>query len=142
MAGLLVSLTAVCGAAENVDAAVPVVSGSTEHGGATAEHHGLPLHAVEIGRIGSFPITNSMLVTWIVALALIIFAQIATRNIQQVPSGLQNFWEWLVESLYNFLENIIGHDLVKKTFWFFATIFIFILLMNPVESNAMQRICP
>ena len=47
-----------------------------------------------------------------------------------MPSGAQNFWEWLVESLYDFLEGIIGHDLVKKTFWFFATIFIFILFTN------------
>ena len=35
-----------------------------------------------------------------------------------------------MESLYGFLEGIIGPDLVKKTFWFFATIFIFILFTN------------
>jgi F-type H+-transporting ATPase subunit a len=63
-------------------------------------------------------------------LAVILFAQIATRNIKTVPTGAQNFWEWLVESLYNFLEGIIGRELVKKTFWFFATIFIFILFTN------------
>ena len=99
---------------------------------AVAEHaeEGLPAHAVEIGHIGPLPITNSMVVTWIVALGLIIFAQIATRNMKEVPSGMQNFWEWLVEGLYKFLEDIIGHDLVKKTFWFFATIFIFILFSN------------
>ena len=71
-----------------------------------------------------------MLVTWIVAAGIIVFAQMATRKIKAVPSGAQNFWEWLVESLYNFLESIIGRDLVKKTFWFFATIFIFILFVN------------
>ena len=71
-----------------------------------------------------------MLVTWIVAAAIIVFAQLATRKIKAVPSGAQNFWEWLVESLYNFLESIIGRDLVRKTFWFFATIFIFILFVN------------
>ena len=104
---------------------------------ATAEHavgdhgrHELPLHPVDIAHIGKFPITNSMLVTWIVAAALIIFAQVAMKNPKRVPEGVQNFWEWLVESLYNFLENIIGHDLVRKTFWFFATIFIFILFCN------------
>jgi F-type H+-transporting ATPase subunit a len=80
--------------------------------------------------VEGLPVTNSMLVTWIVALGLIIFAQIATRNVKDVPEGVQNFWEWLVESLYGFLEGIIGHDLVKKTFWFFATIFIFILASN------------
>jgi F-type H+-transporting ATPase subunit a len=47
-----------------------------------------------------------------------------------VPGGAQNFLEWLVESLYEFLEGIIGSELVKKTFWFFATIFIFILAAN------------
>ena len=97
---------------------------------AAHEEEGIPAHAVEIGRIGSFPITNSMIVTWAVALGLIIFAQIATRKMKDVPSGAQNFWEWMVEGLYGFLEGIIGQTLVKKTFWFFATIFIFILFSN------------
>jgi len=83
-----------------------------------------------IFRIGDFVVTNSMAVSWLVALGLILFAQIATRKIEEVPRGLQNFWEWMVESLHNFLEGIIGADLVKRTFWFFATIFIFILFAN------------
>ena len=91
---------------------------------------GLPQHAVPIGHVGPLPISNSMIVTWIVALGLIIFAQIATRNMKEIPSGAQNFWEWMVESLYNFLESIVGHALMKKTFWFFATIFIFIVFCN------------
>lgn len=94
------------------------------------EHEGVPLKAAEIVRLGKFAVTNSMLVTWIVAVGIILFAQAATRNIKAVPDGKQNFWEWLVESLHNFLESIIGRDLVRKTFWFFATIFIFILFVN------------
>src|SRR5262249_4552262 len=86
--------------------------------------------AVEIDRVFGFPITNSMLVSWIVALGLIIFAQLATRKMEQVPRGAQNFLEWLVESLYGFLEGILGPHLVKRTFWFFATVFIFILSAN------------
>ena len=35
-----------------------------------------------------------------------------------------------MEALYKFLEGIIGPHLVKRTFWFFATIFIFILFAN------------
>jgi F-type H+-transporting ATPase subunit a len=90
----------------------------------------IPLKAGILSHIGKFTITNSMLVTWIVAAGIIVCAQAATRKIKPVPSGGQNFWEWLVESLYTFLENIIGGALVKKTFWFFATIFIFILFLN------------
>jgi F-type H+-transporting ATPase subunit a len=104
-------------------------SAATQAAGAK-EEHGLPPKAGEIFRIGPLPVTNSMLVSWVVAIGLIVFAQAATRNIQEIPSGIQNFWEWLVESLYNFLEGIIGRDLVKKTFWFFASLFIFILFAN------------
>jgi F-type H+-transporting ATPase subunit a len=95
----------------------------------THAEHGIPQSAQGLGHEGGF-ITNSMLTTWIVALALIVFARLATRRIQEVPAGAQNFWEWLVESLHDFLEGIMGPALVKKTFWFFATIFIFILFTN------------
>jgi F-type H+-transporting ATPase subunit a len=100
--------------------------------GSSPEHeeHVLPQYAVEIARPLGFPITNSMVVTWIVALALIVFARAATRNMRQVPGGAQNFLEWLVESVYNFLKGIIGEHLVARTFWFFATVFIFILAAN------------
>ena len=86
--------------------------------------------AVEIARPFGFPITNSMVVTWIVAIALIVFAQVTTRHMTAVPGGAQNFLEWMIESLYNLLESIIGPHLVQRTFWFFATIFIFILAAN------------
>lgn len=95
------------------------------------KEHGLPQAAVPVlNKLGRLPITNSMVVTWVVALGLIVFAQRATRQMERVPSGAQNFWEWLVDSLYGFLEGIIGRHLVNRTFWFFATIFIFILATN------------
>jgi F-type H+-transporting ATPase subunit a len=97
---------------------------------AEKEEHGLPQRAVELGRPFGFPITNSMVVTWMVALGLIIFAQVATRRMERIPRGAQNFWEWLVESLSNFLEGVIGRHLVERTFWFFASVFIFILFAN------------
>ena len=95
-----------------------------------SEEHGLSAKAVEIAHPFNFPITNSMLVSWIVALGLIAFAQVATRKMRQVPVGAQNFLEWLVEGLYKFMTGIIGPHLAQRTFWFFATIFIFILSAN------------
>jgi F-type H+-transporting ATPase subunit a len=105
---------------------VPAVALAAE----AAQHETPSLKAAPLFQIGQFSVTNSMLASWIVALVVILFAQLATRNIKTVPTGAQNFWEWLVESLYNFLESIIGRELVQKTFWFFATIFIFILFTN------------
>lgn len=108
--------------------AVALTAGNTV--AAATEGHGLSQKALEIARPFGFPITNSMVVTWIVALGLVVFAQVATRNMKQVPDGTQNLLEWLVESLYRFLESLLGPQLVRQTFWFFATIFIFILASN------------
>src|SRR5881409_2167309 len=101
-------------------------------GSAPREHkeESLRQHAQEIARPFGFPITNSMVVSWIVAVGLIIFARVATRDMKGVPSGAQNLLEWLVGGLYGFLERIIGPRLVKRTFWFLATVFIFILSAN------------
>jgi F-type H+-transporting ATPase subunit a len=94
---------------------------------ASEKEEGLSQKPVEIARAFGFPITNSMVATWIVALGLIVFVQVTTRKMKQVPDGAQNFLEWLVESLYTFLEGLLGRHLVDRTFWFFATVFIFIL---------------
>ena len=51
-------------------------------------------HALEIARPFGFPVTNSMVVTWIVAALLIVFARRATRNMKRVPDGAQNFLEF------------------------------------------------
>jgi F-type H+-transporting ATPase subunit a len=114
--------------------AEPAQAGATAesaHGGAAKhEEHGLTPNAVKLGRSGTSFVTNSMVVTWTVAIGLIVLARLATRNMRLVPTGAQNFWEWLVETLHEFLEGIIGPELVKRTFWFFATVFIFILATN------------
>src|SRR5437016_1288145 len=121
---LLMSILALASSAMLATSAFAAETAATEHEGVSLK----PQMVADFGH--GFGITNSMLVTWIVAAGIIVFAQIATRRIQPIPSGAQNFWEWLVEGLYSFLENIIGRDLVRKTFWFFATIFIFILFVN------------
>ncbi len=124
-----VSTMWMCGADAQLPAA-PAPSAEAATGPASAEHHGLPSAASDLARIGPLPISNSMVMTWAIAILLIIFARRATRQIQAVPAGAQNFWEWLVELLHDFLQGIIGSQLVKRTFWFFATIFIFILFSN------------
>ena len=128
-AALLALLPLVLSAAEGLPGSVtkPVEHGAKD--GHAAAHHGLPPDA-PVFNLGPLQFTSSTVITWIVALGLIIFAQMATRNIQMVPSGLQNFAEWLVEGMYDFFTEILGKELVKKTFWFFCTLFLFILFTN------------
>ncbi len=65
-----------------------------------------------------------------VALGLLVFAQVATRRRKELPEGALNFWEWLVDGLSSVLEGVIGRHLARRTSWFFASVFIFILFAN------------
>ena len=47
------------------------------------EEHALSQKAIDLARPFGLPITNSMVVTWIAGIALIVFAQLATWNMQQ-----------------------------------------------------------
>jgi F-type H+-transporting ATPase subunit a len=93
-------------------------------------HHGLPMAAPVVFDLGWFKITNSMIAMCAVAAVVIFFAQLATRKVALIPSGLQNFIEYIVESLQSFLAGIMGEELARKTFWFFGSVFLFILTMN------------
>lgn len=97
-------------------------------GGTT--HHGLPLVAPRLTEICGIPITNSMIECMIVAVLIIVVVQLATRKMEFIPGPLQNFVEWLIESLYEFIESVIGPHLTRRTFWFLASVFVFILTAN------------
>ena len=91
-------------------------------------HHALPLDAPRLS--DSLPINNSMIMVWLAVAVLVLFARIATKKMTIVPQGLQNFAEWAVESLYDFLSGLMGSHLATRTFWFFGSIFFFILTNN------------
>ena len=89
---------------------------------------GLPLQAARLWN--RLPITNSMVMVWLAVGLITLFCRAATKQMALVPAGFQNFAEWVVESLYDFLSSILGPYMVKKTFWFFGSIFLFILVSN------------
>lgn len=91
-------------------------------------HHALPLDAQRLHE--TLPITNSMIMVWIAVGLIVLFCKAATRKMSLVPAGFQNFAEWAIESLYDFLSSLMGAHLVKRTFWFFGSVFFFILVNN------------
>lgn len=93
------------------------------------EHESLPLNASPLFEGIPF-LSNSMIMVWLAVGLITGFCMIATRKMSLVPAGLQNFAEWLIESLYDFLASLLGDYMVKKTFWFFASIFLLILTTN------------
>ena len=90
--------------------------------------HVLPLDAQRLH--DWLPVTNSMIMVWMAVGIIVLFCRAATGKLALVPVGVQNFAEWVFESLYNFLEELMGAHLVKRTFWFFGSIFFFILVTN------------
>ena len=66
----------------------------------------------------------------VAVLVITLILQIATRKMERIPHGLQNFVEWVFEMLYNFVEGLTGKSLAKKYFWYFATVFLLILVSN------------
>lgn len=75
-------------------------------------------------------VTNTIVFAGGVALVIIGFTQLALRDIQMVPRGLQNFVEFVIEFVYNFLEGILGNHLARRCFSFLITLFLFILVSN------------
>ncbi len=92
----------------------------------------LPLHPESIFGDDSifFWITDSMVMVWIAAILIFLFCRAATKKMTIVPAGVQNFAEWIIEALYDFFGKILGEHLVKRTFWFFGSTFLMILIVN------------
>jgi F-type H+-transporting ATPase subunit a len=82
--------------------------------------------------IAGFPITNTILATLIADLVLILFAIGAYRfskSGKQVPSGAYNFFEFLVEFLWNSVKGAAG-KWAPRIFPVVATIFLLVLAAN------------
>ena len=77
------------------------------------------------------PISNTLVASLITTVVLIVIAYFATKNIKEVPKGLQNLFEVIIEALFNMVDSVTEDK--KQTFKFFplvATIFIFIIISN------------
>ena len=74
-------------------------------------------------------LTNSVLMTIIVDIILIILALATRFSLKEIPSGLQNVMEFVVETLYGLAESVAGRNAAKFFPWA-ATLFLLIILSN------------
>ncbi len=81
---------------------------------------------------GGFPINNTLIATLIVDVLLITLFWTVARRPRLVPPGLQNFFESLVEILYNQAVQVAGKN-APKIFPIGATIFLFVFFANYME---------
>lgn len=80
--------------------------------------------------IGDYPVSNTILTTWVVMILLTLFAFFSTRKMQLVPGGLQNVMETIIEAILNFAETIAGPEMARKFFVISATLFMLPLFGN------------
>lgn len=112
--------------------AVPAVlaAGRVLAEGTAEAGEALQLKASRLGEVCGVPVTNSMVATWLVALVLLVLTQVAVRRASLVPGRLQGVLEVVLDGLLGFLSSLMGEHLARKTFWFLATLFLFILCAN------------
>jgi F-type H+-transporting ATPase subunit a len=91
---------------------------------------GMTQKPVELFHIGPFAINNSMIAEALACVLVVTVVQIAMRQPKLVPTGLQNFVEWLVELMSNFLEQLAGRETMQRGFWYFGSLLVFILAEN------------
>lgn len=110
----------------------------------------ISLAAETLFKIAGFPVTNSLLVTWIVMVILIVFSFLTTRKLTNKPSKLQTVLEMVIGGLHGFFTSLLGHH-IDTLFPLIASLFLFIITSNyfgllpgvgtigiyePIEANA------
>lgn len=91
----------------------------------------ISLAAEPIAHIAGFPITNTLLTSWIAIGVLIIFSVVLRRNIRVVPRGVQNATEAVFEGAFGLMDSVTGdRKLSERFFPLVMTIFLFIMTAN------------
>ena len=90
----------------------------------------IPQYSVEL--LGTTMVfnTETILMTWIVMAALILFGFLATRKINFIPNPFQVVGELLVGTFYGLTKEALNEEMAKKYFPMFCTLFMFVLLAN------------
>lgn len=91
--------------------------------------HEIVLAPEIIGHLGSFPLTNTFMVSILTTAVLTIVAVFTTHKLRAIPSGLQNFFELIIESAYGITHDI-AHGNAKVFFPWVMTFFLFIITAN------------
>jgi F-type H+-transporting ATPase subunit a len=67
--------------------------------------------------------------TWVVMIVLTAVAFVASRNVQLVPRGIQNFMEVVIEQIQQLIDDVMGPE-GRRYLPFIATLGLFILAAN------------
>ena len=93
--------------------------------------HESTLYAEPVYHVGSFQITNALLTSWIAVIILIIIAIALRRKLAEVPKGIQNFFEIILDGALGLCDQITGNrEITNKVFPLAISVFFFVLINN------------
>lgn len=98
--------------------------------------NGLPLASLEVGehfywQLGNLKLHGEVFLTSWFAIALIVIASLAaTRNVQRVPSGIQNVMEYAMEFIRDLAKSQLGEKEYRPWLPYIGTLFLFIFVAN------------
>ena len=91
----------------------------------------IEIAAEKLFTIFGFPVTNTLLMTWIVLALLVFLAIRISRSMAKVPQMLHNVFEIILEQFIGLMEGMMGgREVAEKYLPIVATIFLFILISN------------
>ena len=91
----------------------------------------ISLRAEDIFHIGSFPVTNAVLLAFIVLVLLTILAITLRTKLKMVPGALQNIMEIAIEGALDLMDSVLGNRKTSEKYLpIVFTIFVFILFSN------------
>ncbi len=91
----------------------------------------ISLRAEDVFHIGSFPVTNTVLLSSVALALLTVAAIVLRRRLAFVPSGMQNVAEMAMEGALGVMDSVLGNRRTsEKYFPLVFTIFIFVLVSN------------
>lgn len=81
--------------------------------------------------IGPLPVTNSLMLIWVILFLTILLAQFIARNAKLKPGKFQNIFEILYEGMYGLVGQITNNKVITdKLFPLIAALFLFIGISN------------
>ena len=90
--------------------------------------------AERLTEIAGIPITNTLLMSWVVVGFLILLAVAIRSNLSLIPSKLQLIFEMLFENVLQFIESTLeSRTLALRYFPLIVTIFLFVFVANLFE---------
>ncbi|HEY9602848.1 MAG TPA: F0F1 ATP synthase subunit A [Allocoleopsis sp.] len=95
-----------------------------------------PLAKLEVGhhfywQLGNLKLHGQVFLTsWFVIAILVAASIAATRNIQRIPNGIQNFMEYALDFIRDLAKNQLGEKEYRPWVPFIGTLFLFIFVSN------------